>query len=164
MKILLEEGFIWVERIDDIHGLAQGGHFTSSLCPFPSVRAYAPISLWMRFAVGRQCQEELQIGRAIHRDLPPLQSQGLARGKRGMTKLALLAAISGAFALAFIAGNVAATPLSEGVKSTLVAADAMSLIQPVHGCHRSCRFGWVSRWGVSRFHRHVGPHCRPVRC
>jgi len=81
-----------------------------------------------------------------------------------MTKLALLAAISGAFALAFVAGNGAATPLSGGVESTLVAADAMSLIEPVHGCHRSCRFGWVSRWGVSRFHRHVGPHCRPVRC
>ena len=82
-----------------------------------------------------------------------------------MTKLALLAAISGAFAFAFVTGNGATAPLSEGVKSTLVAAGATSLIEPAHGCHRACRFGRVGSWGgAARLHRHVGPACRPVRC
>jgi hypothetical protein len=82
-----------------------------------------------------------------------------------MTKLALLATISGVFALAFVAGTGATAPLSEGEKSTLVAADAISLIEPVHGCHRSCRIGRVSSWGgAARAHRHVGPNCKLVRC
>jgi hypothetical protein len=82
-----------------------------------------------------------------------------------VTKLALLAALSGALALAFVAGNGATTPLGEGMTSTLVAAGATSLIEPAHGCHRLCRFGRVGRWGgAARLHRHVGPACRPVRC
>jgi hypothetical protein len=73
-----------------------------------------------------------------------------------MTKVALLAAISGVFALAFVAGNGATAQLTEGAKSTLVAAGATSLIDPTHGCHRSRPFDRVGRWGgAARLHRHV---------
>jgi hypothetical protein len=41
-----------------------------------------------------------------------------------MTKWAQLAAISGVFALAFVGGSAATAPLTEGAKSTLVAAGA----------------------------------------
>ena len=82
-----------------------------------------------------------------------------------MTKLALLAAISGAFALVFVAGNGTTAPLDAGGTSTLAAAGATSSIEPAHGCHRSCRFGRVGRWGgAARLHWHVGPSCTPVRC
>ncbi len=39
------------------------------------------------------------------------------------------------------------------------AADTDSLVTKVHGCHRSCEWGPVMRW-----HRHIGPACRPVGC
>ncbi len=39
-----------------------------------------------------------------------------------------------------------------------------NLVQKVHGCHRSCEFGYIPRWGVSRWHRYGGPGCYPVRC
>lgn len=39
------------------------------------------------------------------------------------------------------------------------AADTDSFVVKVHGCHRSCEWGPSLRW-----HRHVGPACRPVGC
>jgi hypothetical protein len=39
-----------------------------------------------------------------------------------------------------------------------------SHIQKVHYCHRSCEYGYIPRWGVSRWHRHIGPACLPERC
>lgn len=39
------------------------------------------------------------------------------------------------------------------------AGDAPGLVVKVHGCHRSCEWGRALRW-----HRHVGPVCRPVGC
>lgn len=39
------------------------------------------------------------------------------------------------------------------------AADGTSQIIKVHGCHRSCEWGPALRW-----HRHVGPLCRPLAC
>jgi hypothetical protein len=131
--------------------------------PFPSVGAYAfcttlgAVSCW-----AANVQRD---SKSTARSIALCLDCSSKEGKRRMTKLALFAAISGAFTLAFVAGNGATAPLSEGMTSTLVAAGATSLIEPTHGCHRSCRLGRVGRWGgAARFHRHVGPACRPVRC
>jgi hypothetical protein len=34
----------------------------------------------------------------------------------------------------------------------------------VHGTHRACVRGWVPRWAVVRWHRHVGVTNLPIRC
>lgn len=39
-----------------------------------------------------------------------------------------------------------------------IAAGESQVIK-VHGCHRSCEWGAILRW-----HRHIGPACRPVGC
>jgi len=60
-----------------------------------------------------------------------------------------------ALAVAAVATPATAAPVA-GLNGT---GDADSLIVRVHGCHRSCEWGPVLRW-----HRHVGPSCRPVGC
>jgi hypothetical protein len=64
-----------------------------------------------------------------------------------------------------LAANVAgAAPLSHGM-GALASADAtLSLVEQVHGTHRACVRGWVHRWGIVRWHRHVGVAHVPVRC
>lgn len=39
------------------------------------------------------------------------------------------------------------------------AREDPSLVIKTHGCHRSCEWGPALRW-----HRHVGPACRPNGC
>jgi hypothetical protein len=81
-----------------------------------------------------------------------------------MTKLNRLAVVAGGLALALVARTGSATPLSQGADA-LVKADArISSIELTHGCHRACVVGRVPQWAAIRFHRHVGPHCAPVRC
>ena len=81
-----------------------------------------------------------------------------------MTRLNQSATFGAAFALAFVANVSGAAPLSHGA-ATLIEADAtLSLVEQAHGTHRACVRGRVPRWGVVRFHRHVGPAHVPVRC
>jgi hypothetical protein len=66
------------------------------------------------------------------------------------------------FAVAALAAAVlaGASPASSAPVAGLGGAgDADSLVVKVHGCHRSCEWGPVLRW-----HRHVGPYCRPIGC
>ena len=80
-------------------------------------------------------------------------------------RLNLLAAFSGARALALVAGAGVAAPFSQAADATLRAAATLNLIEDVHGTHRACRLGRVPRWGGAvRWHRHVGPGHVPVRC
>ena len=70
-----------------------------------------------------------------------------------------------AVVLALVANIGTAAPLSHG-SDALVKADTTikNLTEQVHGTHRACVRGWVPRWGVVRFHRHVGVAHVPVRC
>jgi hypothetical protein len=82
-----------------------------------------------------------------------------------MSKLSLLAAVSGALVLAFVARTGIAAPLSLGADATISAGAEVSLIEHTHGRHRACVVGRVPRWGGAiRFHRHVGRANTPVRC
>ena len=81
-----------------------------------------------------------------------------------MAKLNVLAAVGSAFVLAFVGTTGIAAPLSLGADATMSAAAQVSLIEQTHGTHRACVVGRVPRWGVVRFHRHVGPRSVPVRC
>jgi hypothetical protein len=81
-----------------------------------------------------------------------------------MTSLNSFAAISGALALALVGRTSVATPLNQGADAMVRANATISLIEKTHGCHRACLVGRVPRWGVVRFHRHIGPACVPVRC
>jgi hypothetical protein len=82
-----------------------------------------------------------------------------------MTKLILLAAVGGALALTLTTGAGVAIPLSLGAQATIESAATLATIEQVHSTHRSCRLGRVWQWGgVVRWHRHVGPRNRPVRC
>jgi len=81
-----------------------------------------------------------------------------------MNKLNILAAVGGVLVVALVARISVAAPLSQAADATIRAAATMSLVEQAHGCNRVCRVGWVPRWGVVRFHRHVGSSCRPVRC
>jgi hypothetical protein len=81
-----------------------------------------------------------------------------------MSKLNLLAAAGGALALVLIAKTGAGAPLSQGADATIKAAATLTMVEQTHGIHRTCRLGWVSRWGVARWHRHVGVTNVPVRC
>lgn len=69
-----------------------------------------------------------------------------------------------AVALAFGANVSSAAPLSHGNDATVKANATMNLVEQVHGTHRVCVRGWVHRWGVVRWHRHVGVTHVPVRC
>jgi hypothetical protein len=64
---------------------------------------------------------------------------------------------SAGLALAAIAGASSADAAPIGGLNS--AGDASNLVIKVHGCHRSCEWGPALRW-----HRHVGPACRPVGC
>jgi hypothetical protein len=58
------------------------------------------------------------------------------------------------------AGILSASPANSAPVAGLNGAgDGSSLVIKVHGCHRSCEWGPYLRW-----HRHVGPGCRPVGC
>jgi len=81
-----------------------------------------------------------------------------------MTKMNLLAAAGGALALVFIAKTGLAAPLSQGTDATIKAAATLTMVEQTHGTHRACRLGWVSRWRVTRWHRHIGVTNLPVRC
>ena len=82
-----------------------------------------------------------------------------------MTKVNRLAAVVGGLALALVAKGVPATPLGQGSNALVKANATMGSIELTHGCNRACRLGRVPRWGGAiRLHRHVGPHCVPVRC
>ena len=81
-----------------------------------------------------------------------------------MTKLNGLAAAGGALALVLIAKIGVAAPLSQGADVTIKAAATLTMVEQTHGSHRACRLGWVSRWRVTRWHRHIGPANVPVRC
>ena len=81
-----------------------------------------------------------------------------------MTKLSPLAAAGGVLALVLIAEIGVAAPLSQGADATIKAAATLTMIEQTHGIHRTCRLGWVSRWGVARWHRHIGVTNVPVRC
>ena len=67
-----------------------------------------------------------------------------------------LAAVAG-LAITTFAG--AATAVAAPVGTLNGIADAPNLVTKVHGCHLSCEWGPVLRW-----HRHVGPACRPIAC
>lgn len=83
-----------------------------------------------------------------------------------MTKLAPLAIVGGALALALLAKISAAAPLGQPADHGLNAATAtLSVVEQAHGTHRACRRGPVARWGGAvRWHRHVGVAHTPVRC
>jgi hypothetical protein len=81
-----------------------------------------------------------------------------------MSKLNLLAAAGGALALVLIAKTGVALPLSQGADATIKAPATLTMVEQTHGTHRACRLGWVSRWGVTRWHRHIGLTNVPVRC
>jgi hypothetical protein len=68
---------------------------------------------------------------------------------------ACLSAASLGLAIMGFAASANALPLSGPADG--IAAE--SQVVKVHGCHRSCEWGPVLRW-----HRHIGPACRPVAC
>jgi len=68
------------------------------------------------------------------------------------TRLTFLAALAAGLCLAGIAS---AAPIGP----TPGADSAASLVEKVHGCHRSCAHSSSRGW-----HRHVGPYCEPVFC
>jgi hypothetical protein len=72
-----------------------------------------------------------------------------------MNTRSLLVVAGLAFATMAGASSAGAAP----VGALTGAADTDSFVVKVHGCHRSCEWGPVLRW-----HRHIGPACRPVGC
>jgi hypothetical protein len=81
-----------------------------------------------------------------------------------MTRLLLLAAV-GALVLVLTMSASRALPLSLGSEAAIQSAGTLTVIEQVHGTHRSCRLGRVWHWGnVVRLHRHVGSRYTPVRC
>jgi hypothetical protein len=81
-----------------------------------------------------------------------------------MMRLNQLTIFGGVVALAFVANVSHAVPLSQGANNMIEADATLNLVEYAHGTHRTCRRGWVRRWGVVRWHRHVGVVHRPVRC
>jgi hypothetical protein len=64
-----------------------------------------------------------------------------------------------------LAPNVGgAAPLSLGSDALVRDTAKLDLVEQVHGTHRACVRGWVHRWGIVRWHRHVGVAHTPVRC
>jgi hypothetical protein len=80
-----------------------------------------------------------------------------------MSKLMMLATV---IALIAVGGSrIVAAPLAQSGAATNSAAEESSMLQFVDRCNRACRRGPVEEWGgIVRWHRHVGPQCRPVRC
>jgi hypothetical protein len=66
--------------------------------------------------------------------------------------------------LAFAANVSVAASLGHGADAIIKANATLNLVEQAHGTHRACVLGRVPRWGVVRFHRHVGPAHAPVRC
>ena len=81
-----------------------------------------------------------------------------------MTRLNQLATFGAAGALAFVANVSSAAPLSHGADAIIKANATLNLVEQAHGTHRACVRGRVPRWGVVRWHRHVGLAHVPVRC
>jgi len=81
-----------------------------------------------------------------------------------MTKLTRLAVTAGAVAFALVIRTGPVAALGQGADALVKANGTISSIELTHGCNRACRLGRVPRWAAIRFHRHVGPHCLPVRC
>jgi hypothetical protein len=75
-----------------------------------------------------------------------------------------LATFGAAVALALVANVSDAAPLSHGAAAIIDANATLSLVEQVHGTHRSCRRGWIARWRITRWHRHVGRSHTPIRC
>jgi hypothetical protein len=74
-------------------------------------------------------------------------------------------AASGAAVAFILAANVsAAAPLGHGAAAMIEANATLGLVEQVHGTHRSCLRGWVPRWHVVRWHRHVGVSRTAIRC
>jgi hypothetical protein len=80
-----------------------------------------------------------------------------------MTRATFLATFGVAIALN-MTSVCSAAPLAQGAYAAINAHATMTLIEEVHGAHRVCAHGWVPRWGVVRWHRHVGVAHVPVRC
>jgi hypothetical protein len=79
-----------------------------------------------------------------------------------MKHLTIVAMVGGVLTLA-AAGSAMAVSSSDSI--TTKAADVTNTIQLADRCNRACRRGPVKEWGgVVRWHRHVGPNCRPVSC
>jgi hypothetical protein len=89
-----------------------------------------------------------------------------ANEDKATARLKLVAAVGAAVAFVFAVNvNVsAAAPLSHGAAAMIEANATLGLVEQVHGTHRSCRRGWVPRWHVVRWHRHVGVSRTAVRC
>ena len=66
--------------------------------------------------------------------------------------------------LTFAVNVSVAAPLGHGADAIIKANATLNLVEQAHGTHRACVLGRVPRWGVVRFHRHVGPAHAPVRC
>jgi hypothetical protein len=74
-----------------------------------------------------------------------------------------------ALVFAFVGAASVAAPIAQSGGTAAEAANQFSTVQTVARrhvrCNRSCQRGPVEEWGgVVRWHRHVGPECRPVRC
>lgn len=81
-----------------------------------------------------------------------------------MTSLNPLATFGATVAVALIADVSCAAPLSHGADAIAKASATLNLVEQAHGTHRACVRGWVHRWGVVRWHRHVGVAHVPIRC
>jgi hypothetical protein len=58
-----------------------------------------------------------------------------------------------------------AAPLAKSAAALKSAIEEANMIEHVDACNRACRRGRVEEWGNAvRWHRHVGPTCRPVHC
>jgi len=80
------------------------------------------------------------------------------------TGLNQFATLGAAVALALVANVSGAAPLSHGADAIIEANATLSLVEQAHGTHRACVRGWVPRWQIVRWHRHVGLAHVPVRC
>ncbi len=69
-----------------------------------------------------------------------------------------------AAALTLVANIGGAAPLGHGSDAIVRASATLNLVEQVHGTHRACVRGWVRRWRIVRWHRHVGVAHVPVRC
>jgi hypothetical protein len=96
----------------------------------------------------------------LARVVPDFSGSGFL-GERQMSKSVVFGA---AVAFVFAANVSAAAPLGHGAPAMIEANATLSLVEEVHGTHRSCRRGWVPRWHVVRWHRHVGVSRVAVRC